>query len=281
MGGLLMRLLAAMGLVSLLFNIPGAWGAPPPAAPAGLALQPPVEKIVCLTCHTAKWMKPQFRQVVPEWRKSIHYRNGVACNSCHGGNPHNAALAMSPKSGFVGVPTYNEVPQFCGKCHIGIYHSCLHCAAMMTNPKGPNCVTCHSAHDVQKATINIINPSLCGRCHSYAPAKVMKTALMQTETKMNKIDKELKILNTGLISTSADEKILFRTREAYRSLFHTIDVPLVKEKTAEFDKRLAAIQTRVEAGFRQMRFRRYYAIALILIFFGLAITILLANRNSD
>jgi hypothetical protein len=281
MGSLLMRLLAAVGLVSLLFNIPGAWGATPATTPAGLALKPPVERIVCLTCHTAKWMKPQFRVVVPQWRKSIHYRNGVACNNCHGGNPHNAGLAMSPKSGFVGVPTYQEVPQFCGKCHIGIYKSCLHCVSMMTNPKGPNCVTCHGAHDIQKANINIINPSLCGRCHSYARAKIMKAALMQTETRMNKIDKELKILNAGLISTSADEKILFRTREAYRSLFHTIDVPLVKEKTAGFNKRLAAIQTRVEAGFRQMRFRRYYSIVLILLFIGLAITIFLLSRGSD
>lgn len=270
--------LAAVGLVSLLLNAPGAWGANPPTV---LQLKPRVEKIVCLTCHTAKWMKPKFRVVVSQWRQSIHYRNDVACNDCHGGNPHNAALAMSPKSGFVGVPAYHEVPQFCGKCHIGIYKSCLHCVNMMTNPKGPNCVTCHGAHDIQKANINIINPGLCGRCHSYARAKIIKAALRQTETKMNKIDKELKILDAGLISTASDEKILFRTREAYRSLFHTIDLNLLKKKTAGFDQKLSGIQARVQTGFHEMRFRRNFAIVLLLLFFGLAITIFLSGRGSD
>jgi hypothetical protein len=227
----------------------------------------------------------------------VHYRNGIACNDCHGGDPNNTALAMSPTKGFVGVPTYQGVMRFCGKCHIDILKSCCiggaqcinmggiqctngHCIALMTTGKGPNCVTCHGAHDIQKANINLINPGLCGRCHSYALAKTMKAALWQTEVKMEDLHKSLRILQAGLIPTTEDERTLYRTEESYRSLFHTVDVNMVKEKTAAFDVKLDALQVRLQKGFQEMYFRRTFALGLMLIFLGLAITFFLLSRKS-
>jgi hypothetical protein len=286
--------LAALCLISLIIQAPVAWGN---ASGQGLESKPRVERINCLICHAAKTMKPAYREVVPQWRQSVHYRNGIACNDCHGGDPKNVALAMSPKKGFVGVPTYQGVMKFCGKCHIDILKSCCmggaqsvnlggapctngHCIALMTTGKGPNCVTCHGAHDIQKASINLINPGLCGRCHSYALAKTMKAALWHTEVKMQDLHKNLRTLQAGLIPTAEDEKTLYRTEESYRSLFHTVDVNMVKEKTAEFDVKLDALQAQVQKGFQELHFRRNFGLGLMLIFLGLAISFLLLSRKS-
>jgi hypothetical protein len=290
-----MRLsLTVICLFNLIIQAPVAWGN---VSPKGLEGKPRVERIDCLICHSAKTMKPAYREVVPQWRKSVHYRNGIACNDCHGGDPNNAALAMSPTKGFVGVPTYQGVMRFCGKCHIDILKSCCiggaqcinmggiqctngHCIALMTTGKGPNCVTCHGAHDIHKANIDLINPQLCGRCHSYALAKTMKAALWQTEVKMQDLHKSLRILQAGLIPTTEDERTLYRTEESYRSLFHTVDVDMVKKKTAAFDVKLDALQVRLQKGFQEMYFRRNFAFGLMLIFLGLAISFFLLSRKS-
>jgi len=267
------------------------------SSPNGLAGKPRVERIDCLICHAAKTMKPAYRKVVPEWRQSVHYKNGIACNDCHGGDPNNIALAMSPAHGFVGVPTYQGVMQFCGKCHIDILKSCCmggarhsinmggapctnsHCVALMTTGKGPNCVTCHGAHEVKKANINLINPQLCGRCHSYALAKTMKAALWKTEKKIEALQKNLKTLKAGLIPTSDAEQVLYRTKESYRSLFHTVDVKMVQDKTAAYDRKLDALQGQVQKGFQELYFRRNFALWLMLIFLGLGIAFFLLTRK--
>jgi hypothetical protein len=264
----------------------------------GLATKPRVERIDCLTCHAAKTMKPAYRKVVSEWRQSVHYKNGIACNDCHGGDPNNIALAMSPAKGFVGVPTYKGVMQFCGRCHIDIMKSCCmggahtsinmggaqctntHCIALITTGKGPNCVVCHGAHDIQKANINLINPQLCGKCHSYALAKPIKAALWKTEKKMEDLDKSLKTLKGGLISTSHEEQVLYRTKESYRSLFHTVDVKMVQDKTAAYDQKLDTLQSQVQKGFQELYFRRNFALWLMLIFLGLVIAFFLLSRKS-
>jgi len=291
-----MRLgLTAICLLSLVIQAPAAWGH---GSLQGLAGKPRVERIDCLICHAAPTMKPAYREVVPQWRKSVHYRNGIACNDCHGGDPNNVALAMSPAKGFVGVPTFKGVMQFCGKCHIDIMKSCCmggarcminvngtpctntHCTALMTTGKGPNCVSCHGAHDIQKANINLINPQLCGKCHSYDLAKPIKAALWHTEVKMEDLQKSLRRLQAGLIPTAQDEQTLYRTKESYRSLFHTVDVNMVKEKTAQFNAKLDALQVQVQKGFEELHFRRNFALGLMVIFLGLAIAFFLLSRKS-
>jgi hypothetical protein len=254
----------------------------------GLATKPRVERIDCLVCHAAKTMKPAYRKVASEWRQSVHYKNGIACNDCHGGDPNNIALAMSPTKGFVGVPTFQGVMQFCGKYHIDIMKSCCmggapctnsHCVALMTTGKGPNCVTCHGAHDVKKANIDLINPQLCGKCHSYAPAQAMKAALWKTEQKIEHLQKNLQTLKDGLIPTSDAEQVLYRTKESYRSLFHTVDVKMVQDKTAVYNRKLDALQSQVQKSFQELYFRRYFALWLLLIFVGLGIAFFLLTRK--
>ncbi len=245
--------------------------------------RPRVERNVCIDCHTSSLMKEDYREIPAEWRNSVHYQNGVSCADCHGGDPRDAARAMLPQAGFAGVPKPKEVPEFCGKCHLGIKDSYLasdHGKALMTTGRGPNCVTCHHAHDVSKASINIINEKLCGICHSYDRAREMKAALLLTEQKINDIDHELKVLRSGLISTQDEQRSLFETQAEYRTLFHSVDVKLVQDRTEEFSKKLAVINQQVRKGFQELKFRQNFAIFIMLIFAGLGITIFLLARRS-
>ena len=245
--------------------------------------RPRIERNVCIDCHDSDLMKDEYKAIPVEWRKSWHYQNGVSCQDCHGGDPKDAARSMLPESGFVGVPKPKEVPQFCGKCHLGIMESYLesgHGKAFMATGRGPNCLTCHgSGHKIQKANIEIINKKLCGVCHSYDRAETIKASLILTEQKINGIDAGLKTLKTGLISTQDEEKVLFQTQAEFRTLFHTVDVNLVKDRTAEFTKKLAAINEQVQRGFKELEFRQDFSVFLMLIFVGLGITTFLLSRR--
>ena len=248
------------------------------------AQRPRVEQNVCIDCHVSDLMKEDYRGIPAEWRKSWHYKNGVSCQDCHSGDPKDAARSMKPESGFVGKPKPKEVPEFCGKCHIGIKENYLesgHGKALKATGRGPNCVLCHHSHDVQKADINIINEKLCGVCHTYDRAKEMKAALLLTEQEINKIDRDLKTLKSGLISTQDEDKVLFQTQAEYRTLFHTVDVKMVQDRTGEFAKKLAAINAQVQKGFRELKFRQDFSIFILLIFIGLGICIFLLSRKSS
>ncbi len=248
------------------------------------AQRPRVEQNVCLDCHLSDLMKEDYREIPAEWRKSWHYQNGVSCQDCHGGDSKDAASSMKPESGFVGVPKPKMVPEFCGKCHLGIKENYLesgHGKALKATGKGPNCVTCHHSHDIQKADINIINEKLCAVCHTYDRAREMKAALLLTEQKINEIDHGLKRLKAGLISTQDEEKALFQTQAEFRTLFHTVDVKMVQDRTEEFSKKLSTVAQWVQKGYQELKFRQDFSIFIMLIFIGLGITIFLFGRKPE
>jgi hypothetical protein len=248
------------------------------------AQRPRVERTVCIDCHDSDLMKSEYKAIPAEWRKSWHYRNGVSCQDCHGGDPKDAARSMTPQSGFLGVPKPKEIPEFCGKCHLGIKENYLesgHGKALMATGRGPNCALCHHSHDIQKASLEIINPKLCGICHTYDRAREMKAALLLTEAKINEINGNLQTLKAGLIDTQDEEETLFRTQAEYRTLFHSVDVNLVKARTAEFSKMLAALSQQVAKGFKELKFRQDFSTFILLIFVGLGITVFLWGRRKE
>ncbi len=256
-----------------------------------------MEENLCISCHASEKMKPDFRGITEAWRSSWHAQNNVSCENCHGGDPRDAALAMSPQRGFIGVPNYKTVAEFCGKCHLGILaifresghgksllsgtvsSSCM--TAIKAGKKAPNCVTCHGSHNIQKASINIINEQLCSQCHSYERAKIMKQALFLTEEKFSGIEQRLLELKRESINVDTEEKNLFSTQEEFRTLFHTQDVNLVKSRTDEFSARLDQIDKNIHTTYRQLRFRKNFSGFLMLSFSCMGIVIFLISRRNE
>lgn len=237
---------------------------------------------VCIDCHNSDLMKPGFLKIYQEWKESWHAQNNVSCYNCHGGDPKDVANAMSPERGFVGVPKPTAVPEFCGKCHIAIskdYLASGHGKALMTKGTGPNCVTCHGAHDVQKAQLSIINEKLCSKCHSYERAQLMKEALFGTEEKISAISGELQTIRSNGLDVENEAKTLFRTQAQYRALFHTVDVNLVKSQTASFNARLDTLQEKTQALLQELAYRRNFAGFLLLLFAAMGIVAFFLSKS--
>ena len=198
------------------------------------------EETVCQQCHAGQ--PGYLSEPIGQWEQSIHRENGISCHDCHGGDPTDFGMAMSPERGFVGVPEHNEVPEFCGKCHVGVkedYASSKHGKALTRG--GPNCVTCHGNHAVKQASLDLINEQSCSRCHEYGRAAEIKDALSKTDNRIVELDTELKELHKKGIATKEMEGKLFSLRNEYHQLFHSVDVDQVIAKSAGFQTKLDEI----------------------------------------
>lgn len=186
---------------------------------------------VCIQCHST--LSGKFGEPVPLWKGSIHAANAIACNDCHGGDPHDAVNAMSPARGFRGVPKETDIPAFCGRCHVGVKNDYLQSAHGRALGKGgPTCVTCHSNHLVVKASLELINEKSCSRCHSYERARIIKSSMQETENLIVAIDKKIRELKQQGTDTDKLEKGLFSARNRFHSMFHEVDVEKVKKESA-------------------------------------------------
>jgi nitrate/TMAO reductase-like tetraheme cytochrome c subunit len=242
------------------------------------------EESACLECHTSDVMDPELQQIPRDWKASWHYKNDVSCHDCHGGDSEDATMAMSHQRGFIGKPSHTEVPQFCGKCHIGIlknYVESGHGKALRTTGKGPDCVTCHGSHNIQKVNIDIINAQRCSQCHSYERAKIIKQALFLTDKKIEKIENELEILKTKGVYPEQEEKSLFDTQAKFRALFHTIDVSIIRDRTYYFTKKLDDIESNLQTTFQELSFRKKFSTYLALLFACLFIVVSLISKSRN
>ena len=243
-----------------------------------------IEENLCISCHSSDNMKQQYKEIVDAWQASWHAQYKISCENCHGGDPKDAALSMSHQRGFTGSPSSQGVPEFCGKCHIGILSNFLesgHGKALKASRKAPNCVTCHGSHNIQKASINIINEQLCTRCHSYERAKIMKQALFLTEKKIAELGQSLQDLKREGFYAEADEKGLFSAQAEFRTLFHTVDVTLVKERTEGVTTKLDQIDKNVQAADRELGFRKNFSAFLMLAFSGMGLVIFLLTKTKE
>lgn len=141
----------------------------------------------CIICHIQIEMMPaDFHQ------NDIHLQEGLSCAGCHGGDPStdDPELAMDRERGFVGVPSRQETPEFCGKCHSSIevmrkfrpriatdqveqYFTSIHGQKLKQGDKKvAECVACHTAHSIMsandgRASTHPLNvPGTCKTCHS-------------------------------------------------------------------------------------------------------------------
>ncbi len=194
----------------------------------GMAAQQ--EETVCIQCHGG--LPGAMGAPVGVWRGSVHADSGISCHDCHGGDPTDYAMAMSPERGFIGVPEYEEVPEFCGRCHVGVledYQKSAHGQALQAG--GAQCVTCHSNHAVQKASLDLINPDSCSRCHDYERAEKIRGILFDTDQSIGAMESELTRLGKLGMDVEAFEGDLFDLRNRFHRAFHTVKIERVREQT--------------------------------------------------
>ena len=112
--------------------------------------------------------------VVAQFQDSIHgqalSKSGLMvapdCKDCH--NAHDVKRRTDPAS-----PVFRtSVPATCGKCHEGVlrkYQAGVHAEALAKGrPDAPVCVTCHSAHKIQRTEGAMWKAAVlqeCGTCH--------------------------------------------------------------------------------------------------------------------
>lgn len=205
------------------------------------------EDSVCLQCHAS--LGGHLSEPIELWRSSIHAANGVSCHDCHGGDPTDFSMdAMSVERGFVGTPDYAGVPEFCGRCHIGVkedYDASAHGLALESG--GAQCVLCHGNHAVKQADLNLINEESCSRCHEYDRAAEIRAALEQTDRVIGGLESEINNLYRLGIATREMSGELFSVRNDFHRLFHNVDVAAVKAQSASFLDKLDKIDIQVES----------------------------------
>jgi len=203
-------------------------------------------EIVCIQCHAK--LPGKLGEPVALWRQSIHAENGIACDSCHGGQPRDPVNAMNRAMGFLGKPSEGEVPAFCGRCHVGVmkdYLASAHGRALGRG--GPNCVTCHGNHKVVKASLSLINERDCSRCHSFQRAAIIREAMQRTEGRVVSIDSRIKRYKGEGVDTEQMEKGLFAVRNRFHSLFHEVNVEKVRSESASINTELDKFQRQLDA----------------------------------
>ncbi len=203
------------------------------------------EDTVCIQCHSGQ--EGLLGKPVELWRGSVHAANGISCHDCHGGDPTDFAMAMSPERGFIGAPDYVAVPEFCGRCHLGVkedYQGSAHGRALAAG--GPQCVLCHGNHEVQLASIELINEESCSRCHEYERAAVVKQTINGTEVTLHRLERSVAALHRVGIDMRRIKEDLFAKRNSFRRLFHTVELEKIKNQTAEFNQSLLKIKQQID-----------------------------------
>jgi predicted CXXCH cytochrome family protein len=145
----------------------------------------------CLSCH-AQLDEGDPEAPAEQFKNDIHNQDSLGCAGCHGGDPtsDDEDLAMSEKSGFIGVPDATDIPKICSKCHSdpvfmkgfdpGVatdqyskYMTSIHGQRNSAgDTKVAQCASCHCAHDIRKAndpkssTYAFNLPGTCAACHA-------------------------------------------------------------------------------------------------------------------
>jgi len=241
------------------------------AAPAVLFAQ----DTVCIQCHGAQ--SGRLGEPVKLWRGSIHAANGISCHDCHGGDPTDFGNAMNPAKGFLGAPENDAIPDFCGRCHVGVKEDYLQSAhGQALGHGGPQCVTCHGNHRVVAASPDLINPRDCTRCHTYGRAEEIKSAVVATDSMISGLEKDLTRLHRLGIDTKELKGKIFSLRNEFHRLFHSVEVEKVRRQTAGFQKRLGKIRGSISTIEDRLARRKLLGgIAVALLVFGGALALLI------
>jgi len=143
----------------------------------------------CVKCHLD--LGGEYAKPVKLLEESVHVEHEVACHHCHGGDPKSfdEEKAMSKAKGFIGKPSFKEIPEFCARCHsnpvrmrpynlrtdqLAQYKTSYHGKALYLkgDKNTATCTSCHGIHDIKHkdnplSMVYKTNlPRTCAKCHS-------------------------------------------------------------------------------------------------------------------
>jgi len=132
----------------------------------------------CGACHDNPTLTKEYRmgktEAAGHYLDSIHGRAlmkmglivAPSCNDCHGVHDIKRSIDKDSRS------NHGNIAKSCGQCHVGIeetYNASIHGQLLRKGgQKGPVCIDCHSAHDIEKpntAHFKALSDQSCGKCH--------------------------------------------------------------------------------------------------------------------
>ena len=133
----------------------------------------------CAKCHSNTNLNQEYRMEFPEaaaqYMDSIHGRAllkmglivAPSCNDCHGSHKINRNTDRNSPI------NHANVAKTCGKCHVkveAIYDQSVHGKLLAAGDKrGPVCIDCHSAHQIEPPNnghFKVASDQRCGQCHA-------------------------------------------------------------------------------------------------------------------
>ena len=150
----------------------------------------------CFECHSVQ----EGMSII--FKDDIHYKNGISCADCHGGDPadDNGNTSMSASRGFKVRVKHEDVAAYCGRCHsdaafmgkhkagertdqVALFRKSVHGEEIAKgNAKAANCIDCHGIHNIRavddpKSTVAPARlAAKCGFCHGEVAGMFQKSA---------------------------------------------------------------------------------------------------------
>ena len=150
------------------------------------SLNIPQSKDECYNCHDALGDQPSEL-----FKNDIHFKKGISCAACHGGNSgsDDIDISMSKNAGFIGVPIGDVISERCTNCHSNDESMKKYGSTLTTNQmelltksvhgklsvtgreKIVQCITCHNSHGIvsvknTNSPVHSVNiPKTCSKCH--------------------------------------------------------------------------------------------------------------------
>jgi len=148
----------------------------------------------CVRCH--KDLDGELQEPAKLSLDDIHFKNGLSCHNCHGGDPSvgvdtgSGEDSMNRAKGYIGRPEHKKIASLCASCHSNLdfmrrynpqarvdqyteYLTSIHGKKYVAgDPNVATCTDCHGVHGIKavsdpRAPVYPVNTAAtCARCHA-------------------------------------------------------------------------------------------------------------------
>jgi cytochrome c554/c'-like protein len=230
---------------------------------AGAAAQPMTR---CATCHFANMTKVLAPEHLGEWQQSVHAKQAVGCDKCHGGDP----WTYEPSQAHRGVLSSTDplspvhaanLAQTCGRCHqrnAESFSTSVHHTAAQADPRhAPTCTLCHTSMRAEVPS-PVALEARCASCHPAGSPRGEYPALMrQSIESLNALRLRAEALDDAVARVQEHHRrveLLVALHDARTKLkesiarVHTFDVAAVNEQLAAAQRDIDAITSATAAS---------------------------------